>query len=261
MPRQIMVFSHPNHEIALWAGIRALRPVIVFLTDGGGEDRMSQSRRGLAPLVDAGLVHFLAHPEAAFYAALLRCDVPYLRSVADQVAAIAGSADPDEIYCDSVEFYNPVHDLSLPIVRAAFPATGARVFEVPLMHQTSAAGERCEVLRAPEALTPLALWRDLSHAEAQSKAQNFLSHYSILVEHLGPAAVERAIRHGSREQVIPARISLPAPVPGQVIRYEWRGELLKQRGEVDEIIQYRRHFAPIFDALTWAGATQGLAAA
>jgi hypothetical protein len=253
MPAQVMVFSHPNHEIALWASIRDVRPIIVFLTDGGGEDRMNQSRRGLASLVDAGQVHFLAHPEAAFYEALLRRDVPFFRCVADQVAELAEDAVPDTIYCDCVEFYNPVHDISLPIALAAFPASRARFFEVPLMHQTSAGEERYELLRVPEALAARAIWRDLSDDETQSKRRDFASHYTILVNHLGPQAAERAVAHSHREQIIPARTTLPEPVAGQVVRYERRGELLKRRGEVPEIISYRRHYAPVFEALASSG--------
>jgi hypothetical protein len=34
-----------------------------------------------------------------------------------------------------------------------------------------------------------------------------------------------------------------------VLRYEWRGRLLRQRGEVDEVITYFEHYLPVARAL------------
>jgi hypothetical protein len=66
-----MVFSHPNHEIAVLGTIARTRPHVVFLTDGGGEDRVAQSRSGLSSYLQQESLHFLNHSEASFYDALL----------------------------------------------------------------------------------------------------------------------------------------------------------------------------------------------
>jgi hypothetical protein len=249
MPNSVMVFSHPNHEAALWATIRHRQPTLIFLTDGGGQDRVEQSRSALASLVQGGSVHFLNHPECTLYAALIRRDVAFFRALANQVALLIDGTEAVDVYCDSVEFYNPVHDICLPVVRAALPPTGARVFEVPLVHQTSMTPERYEFLRAPESLAAGAIWRNLSADDEQAKRDNIVSNYSILIRQLGATSVARALFHIGREQIFPARASLPEPAAGQVLRYEWRGQLLKQRGAVTEAIGFREHYLPIFAGL------------
>ena len=57
---------------------------------------------------------------------------------------------PRQVLCDAVEFYNPLHDMSLPIVAAALNGgADAAVFEVPLVYQKSAKEEAYEVQRMP----------------------------------------------------------------------------------------------------------------
>ena len=107
-----------------------------LLTDGGGQDRVDQSRSGLGSLVHKSSVHFLQIVQNSLYEALIRRDVEFL-GLGRPVALLIGQTEADEVSCDSVEFYNPIHDLSLPIVRAAVPRTAVRVFEIPLVHQTS----------------------------------------------------------------------------------------------------------------------------
>jgi hypothetical protein len=68
---RLFVFSHPNHEGAVLGMVQRLRPHLVFLTDGGGERRVNETRAALpepgpgrvlryewrgARLRDAGLV-------------------------------------------------------------------------------------------------------------------------------------------------------------------------------------------------------------
>ena len=43
----VMVFSHPNHELAVFGLVQRLRPRLVFLTDGGGARRVEETGRAL----------------------------------------------------------------------------------------------------------------------------------------------------------------------------------------------------------------------
>jgi hypothetical protein len=47
---RLFVFSHPNHEGAVLGMIQRLRPHLVFLNDGGGERRVSETRAALAQI-------------------------------------------------------------------------------------------------------------------------------------------------------------------------------------------------------------------
>ena len=146
--KRLMIFGHPAHELALFGFLQRFRPHIVIITDGGGEERIRQSRTGLESI---GLeATYLKFAENDFYAALLRRDISFFETVSDSLSLEIAASQPDQIFCDAVEFYNPVHDITLPLVlRASAAAPRAEVFEVPLVYQTLAAGEHYEIQRMP----------------------------------------------------------------------------------------------------------------
>src|SRR6266496_3965503 len=115
MPSPIVVFSHPNHEIAVLGLIFRLRPHIIYLTDGGGEARVDQTKEALEGYQPAS-THYLNHSEQSLYDALLEGDTQFYNGLAGEVRAIATQLPADSVYCDAVEFYNPVHDVALPVV-------------------------------------------------------------------------------------------------------------------------------------------------
>ena len=120
-----MVFSHPNHEVAVLGTIFRLRPHIIYLTDGGADARVAETKEALRSYQPAS-VHYLNHTEQSFYDALLGEDLPFYRAVSQEIRSLFRNLDGDAIYCDAVEFYNPVHDITLPIVRAALAGTRPR---------------------------------------------------------------------------------------------------------------------------------------
>jgi hypothetical protein len=246
-----MVFSHPNHEIAVLGTIDRLRPHIVFLTDGGGEDRMAQSAKGLASYVGPEKLHFLRHSETSFYDALLDQNVALFASVAEQVRAVVTESDAEAIYCDAVEFYNPVHDMALPIVRAALNGREELpVYEVPLVHQR-ASDLGFEMQRVPHALDSEAIWSELTDAEFSRKVDTLRAGtYRALLDQMGEIIFAALPERGRREQLLPARKRLPKPAPDQFLRYDERGRELKSTGQVREAIVYGDHYAPMFACLT-----------
>jgi hypothetical protein len=125
-----MVFSHPNHEIAVLGTIFRLRPHIIYLTDGGGEQRVAQTRQALKNYQPAS-VHYLNHSEQSLYDALLNRDAEFYRALAEEAGDIIAELGADTVYCDAVEFYNPVHDIALPVVRAALRGNDVPIIEVP----------------------------------------------------------------------------------------------------------------------------------
>lgn len=246
----VMVFSHPNHEIAVLGTIARLKPCIVFLTDGGGEDRMAQSRQGLSSYVKPENLHFLRHSEASFYDALVGHDVALLSSVAEQVRDVIVDMNAEAAYCDAVEFYNPVHDIALPIVRAALRGLDdLPVYEVPLVHQRASDGGY-ELQRAPSALDSQSIWSDLTDEEHASKVSTLRGGiYQSLFGQMGDMILAEVPQRAQREQFILGRRTLPEPAPGQRLRYEERGRALQSSGDVRDVITYRDHYAPMFESL------------
>ncbi len=248
--RSAMVFSHPNHEIAVLGRIQREKPRLIFLTDGGSQSRVDQSRRGLASIGAEADATFLDAREDDLYRALLARDVEVFAGLSRAVAELLSDADIDTVYCDSAEFYNPLHDVALPIVRKAL-ATRPRLplFEVPLIHQREDVRETYEVQRTPEALRKDCILFALTDAELAAKRKAFAEAYTALAAQLGEDNVALGLARASEEHVLRARNALPLAAPGQVMRYDRRGQALKESGGVAEAITFRDHYVPLFKSL------------
>lgn len=246
---RLFVFSHPNHEGAVLGMVQRLRPHLVFLTDGGGERRVNETREALARIGLLDRARFLDCTEASFYAALLDRRSDFFLEQAKRVRAVAESVRPALVFCDAAELYNPVHDVSLPIVRAALAGLPhAGVFEVPLIFQEPAPDERYRIQRLPDA-DPARAWElRLSPDELAVKLDCRERIYHQLRAQL-PAVATLEPAHLGREVVAAAREGLPAPGPGRVLRYEWRGARLRDAGLVDRVITWRDHYVPSMSPL------------
>jgi hypothetical protein len=248
----LVVFSHPNHELAIFGLLQRWRPSLVYLTDGGGSDRVAETRIGLESIGLLERATFLNHAENLFYRALLDRDVDYLERVSDEVARVIETTRPSRVLCDAVEHYNPVHDLSLPIVlralRRAGPTTGdTPVFEVPLIHQVQSAKGEVYAVQRPAATGPSDVWLELTPDEVAAKRTARSGVYTLLAAQLGPIIGDLSDDHLAREVVIPA--GSPTRHARGVLRYEWRAERLRAEGTIERAITFEEHFLPVASSL------------
>jgi hypothetical protein len=210
---------------------------------------VSQTKQALDAYRPAS-THYLSHSEQSFYDALVARDSEFFHAVAAQVRAILESLETETAYCDAVEFYNPVHDIALPIVRAALADSDTTVVEIPLIYQKVAPLETFELQRVPDSLSGQSVWVELSEEELERKIATLESGiYQALFAQLGPVILTAMQSRGAREQFLKGRATLPAPAREQVLRYERRGTALKELGAVREVITYDEHYVPIFEAL------------
>lgn len=239
----LALFSHPNHELAIHGFMQRVKPWIVYLTDGGSGARVGQTRQGLAEIGLLDKATFLNHSETSFYQALVNCDSAFFRRVAAQVRDVIAAVSPRYALCDAVEFYNPVHDLSLPLLRAALRGSAEiSAYEIPLVYQTSASPESYELQRMPPSRQTDCLSFDLTDHEFERKHQARDRVYTILRSDLGPLLVNGFSTFARTEFVAASSASLPAPSAERVLRYEWRAELLKSRGEIRAPIMYQTNY-------------------
>ena len=246
----LAVFSHPNHELAILGLLQRLRPSIIYLTDGGGGTRVTESQKGLESIGLLDQATFLNFPEASFYNSLCARDHSFFKEVTDQVFNPADSFPPTQILCDAVEFYNPVHDLSLPIVRSALrKARDVEIFEVPLIYQKSMATEAYEVQRLPTSRREEQIEIKLSDAELEKKLVARDCIYLTLIDELGPMLSNLSRAHAGLEVVAPACTKTPTPRSDQILRYEWRGEALQKGAMIQEVITYNDHYLPVASTL------------
>jgi hypothetical protein len=244
-----MIFGHPAHELALFGFLQRFRPQIVIITDGSVNVRIRQSRTGLESIgLEAICLKFA---ENDFYAALLRRDVSFFEAVSDSLSPEIAASQPDQIFCDAVEFYNPVHDMTLPLVLRALAVTPrAEVFEVPLVYQTLAAGEHYEIQRMPLGSPRCPLQYHLTSEELRAKLHARDEIYLSLRDQAGPEFSAATAEHLAIEETAPAGDPFTSPhATGRELRYERRARLLKKQGVIDEIITRADHFIPTVQGL------------
>lgn len=248
--RRLIVTGHPNHELALLGFVQRARPDFLFLTDGGGETRMEESRGVLRSLGLLEGARFLAWPEERLYRGLLDRDVALFSSLVAEVRREIEERAPAQVICESVEFYNPLHDVTLPVVRASVRGRpDVAVVEFPLIAQTSETPERYRVQRPPDGRGGDYTVLRLSEDELSFKLEAGARAYPTLRRQLGPLLDTLAAEDLAEEFFVPARGPLPAPGPDTLPRYERRGRTLREQGRVDRVITYRDHFLPLVDAL------------
>ncbi|MEP6911524.1 MAG: hypothetical protein ABI923_02150 [bacterium] len=246
----VIVFSHPNHELAVFGLLQRLSPFLVYLTDGGGTNRLAQTRQGLEGIGLLGKALFLNHTEKSFYDSLLACDAEFFEGISEEVRASFQAIRPERILCDAVEFYNPVHDLTLPVVRAALRGHLDRpVFEVPLVYQRPGEGESYAVQRLPASRRTGQIAVRLSEEELDAKISARDQIYTILADQMGPVLSELPRAHVGLEYVAPARAGVPEPGPDVALRYERRAQILADSGKIDHKITYELHFLPVASSL------------
>lgn len=248
LPR-LVVTGHPNHELAILGLVQRLRPRLLFLTDGGGDERVDDSRRALAALGLADRARFLGFREGALYRALLDRDAAVFAGLVAEVRAEIERHAPRQILCESVELYNPLHDITLPIVRAAARGlAGVEIVEFPLIAQIPGGGERYRVQR-PAGGAAGAVAFPLTPAELANKLAARAGHYPCLHRQMGDLLDALGDDHCAVEHFAAAAADLPTPGQEHALRYEWRGRRLQERGLVERIITWREHFLPVVEAL------------
>ena len=249
--RRLMIFGHPGHELALFGLLQRYRPLIVIITDGGGEERVEESRAGLSSIALAESAVFLRFREAAFYEALLDNDIDFFWEVSEALHTEIARAQAEQIFCDAIEFYNPVHDMTLPLVlRAGEGLAKPRVFEVPLVYQMRSTVEAYQIQRVPDELKEYCLDYELNPEELRLEvlARDFI--YRNLRGQVGPEFLSVTQEHLAREEIAVAGDPFKTPQnSGKAIRYEWRAQELQKKGIIKRVITYADHWLPITRAL------------
>jgi hypothetical protein len=246
--KTLAVFSHPNHEIAVYGLLRRARPRVVFLTDGGGGDRLAQTGDGLrAAGIFSTRISYFGSTEEAFYRAILEKNAAFFHIAAARLADIIKEEAPGQILCDGVEYYNPIHDIALPIVLLATRKadTSAPVFAVPLVYQAAGSPESYVFQRSLPEQRSREQSVSLEEEEGRVKRAVLKSVYTALTQQMGfPAEVVDQCCRVERV-VVPAASPLAPVDPHCVIRYDRRGDEARRAGQVDKAITYEGHFLPL----------------
>jgi hypothetical protein len=252
-PPTLVVTGHPNHELAILGLVQRWRPRLLFLTDGGGPERVDDSRHVLDELGLLDHAHFLGWPESRLYQALLDGDYATFGELVAEVRSEVAAHGSRRVLCESIELYNPLHDVTLPIVRAALQGRrDVEILEFPLIAQVPVEEELYRIQRMPTGRTGESY--HLTADELAIKIAARASRYGSLRRQLGPVLDGLGREHLAREVFASAAAELPTPGRDHALRYERRGRLLRERGEIATVITFTGHFLPLVAALD-AGST------
>ncbi len=249
--RSLIVTAHPNHELAVLGFVQRAEPFLLFLTDGGHPRRVAETESALADLGLLDRACFLGWPESRLYEALLAGEREPFAELTRQIGAAIDRCAPLQVLAEAVELYNPLHDVTTPLVRAALAARpGIHAFEFPLIAQSRRAPEEYRLQRLPEARRDERIELRLSARELAIKLHARRERYAFLREQMGPVLETAPDEHFGIEEFAPMRATLPAPGDDLVLRYEWRARRLQDAGAVREVITYADHFLPFVRALS-----------
>jgi hypothetical protein len=248
IPR-LLVTGHPNHELAILGFVQRMRPHLLFLTDGGAEARSSESRELLGSLGLGAHARFLGVSEAVLYQALVDGDTATFQELAAEVRREIERTGARQVLCESVEFYNPLHDLTLPLVRAATRGMeGVEVLEFPLIAERVDAPGAFRLQRPVTSRSADVLSLQLTKTEVHRKLRAARRSYPSLRAQMGAILDAVEASQAALECFLPAS-RVPEPGPEHVLRYEARGRLLAKEGLVEHIITWRDHFLPAVASL------------
>lgn len=249
-PETLIVTGHPNHELAILGMVQRARPHLLVVTDGGQPERVADSRRVFESLDLSDRVRFLDFPEVDLYRALLERDLRTLLGLVADIRAVVDRVKPRQILCESVEFYNPLHDLTLPFATAAARhLPNVAMLEFPLIAEIPESGGRFRVQRPPASREGASETFNLSPDELSVKRAAAAHSYPSLRRQLGELIDGIGSEHAAKEYYLSATSDLPVPGAEHALRYEERGRVLQKEGAVDHVITFQDHFLPAVAAL------------
>ena len=248
--RTLAVLSHPNHEAVVYGLWQRWRPFTVYLSDGGAKARVEETRRGLDRIGLGNQALYLNYEEALFYRSLVDQDVSFFLEIIQRLKDTIVETKPDRILVDAVEFYNPVHDLSLALLGNALrEGKKLPVFEIPLVRERRLEGLACQSV--PKARESSSVRTTLTDLELANKKGAWDDNYKILghtMGHLRPSAEE-----GARVEVVfPAGPPNRRPEGDTVLRYDVQGGRLAAEGKFKTPITWGDHFIPLLEELELA---------
>lgn len=136
-----LVIAHPGHELLLHHWMERARPIVFALTDGSGGSGVSRSAHSARVVTAAGGrvgPVFGAKPDREWYEAILGGDRGFFCAVARTIGAACVEAGVRCVVTDSVEYFNPMHDLCAAlasfVARSVASETGCEVglFDYPI---------------------------------------------------------------------------------------------------------------------------------
>jgi hypothetical protein len=246
--RAALLIGHPGHELYVYGWMGLARPVACVLTDGTGLGRPSRVERTRRILVERHVRPgpiFGRWPDRQVYDWLLDGKFEEIVSVVHEFACLLAEQEIEVVVGDSLEGFNPVHDVCRMAIDAAVGLAEARLgrplesYDFPQFVRPT----------SPDETPPETCWIQLDQATFQAKYETALGYpelaheVSVDLERFGAGA----FRSECLRPVAPnSRLRPPPRIPPV---YELYGEALVRRGELTRAIRYEEHVRPLLQTL------------
>jgi hypothetical protein len=251
-PKSALIIGHPGHELRVLGWVRAARPLVAILTDGSGADgvpRIDQTTELLNGSLARRSTLYGVASDREMYRAILEQDLDYFVALSDRVADELCEHRIECVAGDSIEGYNPTHDLcSLVIDRAVRLASrrmgvAVRHYAFPLVGAPRPGGllPDSETLRLSPGELAIKLAGIRQYAESAGGA--LLGEVDDMLQRFGEQALAEEVF--DRMDVAAALSAFTDEKPF----YETYGERQVTAGKYRFVIRYREHVAPIVCAL------------
>lgn len=252
------MISHPGHELRVHGWMELAHPVVCVLTDGSGssgQGRLESTTRVLECTGSRPGPIYGRMSDRDIYTAILDRDVDLFRGLADELCDALVAHEATCVVGDSVEGYNPSHDVCRLMINAAVrmadqhrQARGG----VPIANYdfvlVGAPDDIPEAMRHGAVRVSLddeALARKL---ESANRYPELAGEVASALERFGTAPFQHEFL---RPVDLDDRFGWPAD---EVPFYERYGEKRVAEGVYDRVLRFKEHVVPIADAL-WIHST------
>lgn len=247
--RAALVIAHPGHELRVHHWLERARPLVFVLTDGSGRSDASrlQSTSNLLEATGSRIGPIYGRwTDRAIYEAIQAADVAAFIEVVRELATTFSDDAIDYVVADSMEGYNPAHDLCRMIADAAVLLSEheqkrrLRSYEFLLVGRPDAVPEGSREGAIRVQLDDEALRRKIT---AASKYAELKSEVDAAVRQFSTAifATEWLIRSDAFADLDKFEHSSPY--------YERYGEQQVAAGHYDQVIRYSEHVKPLVTSM------------
>lgn len=247
--RAAVIVAHPGHELTVYHWMENRRPLYCCLTDGSGghgRSRMTSTTLLLATVHASPGPIYGRYQDRALYRLLLDGRVDVFVRLVEELAEALSSAEVDCVVGDSVEGFNPVHDVCRFLIDGAVAHVRRRTgrvianYDVALDHGPG---------DCPESLRDEAIWLHLDEPASARKLAatreypELRDEVQVVLERFGPRALAVECLRPAATRVMLDRFETQRPT------YEASGEYRVGQGVYGEVIRYRQHVRPVYAAI------------